>query len=246
MAPRIATQAARTVQGARRSSNQDRHLVDDELGIVLLADGVAGRPAGERAAELAVNAAFTQLALVLHQGPVELSRAIAVLTNAFRFAHAAVEGAARHDESLRNMASTLVGGIFVDGYVVIGNVGDSRAYRFRNAFLKQMTADHVVHADGLADQSIEEDAPLVQLLTRAVGNSPSAEPDVYVEAVDEDDVLLFCSNGLSDVLERYVMAEVLLASERLEVACERLIDAAAGADDDVTVVLARPAPMEPR
>ena len=244
MGRRIAATATRTVKGARRASNQDRHLVDDELGVVLLADGVAGRPAGERAAELAINAAFTQLALALHRGPVDLPLATTALTDAFRFAHAAVEQAARRDESLRNMASTLVGCIFVDGHVVVASIGDSRAYRLRHAFLKQMTTDHVVHHDGLAELPIEDARavrPLVQLLTRAVGNALSAEPDVHVEAVAERDVLLFCSNGLSDVLERHAMAEVLLGADSLEVACDRLVEAVAGADDDVTVVLVRPA-----
>lgn len=247
MGRRIAAKATRTVKGACRASNQDRHLVDDELGVVLLADGVAGRPAGERAAELAINAAFTQLALALHRGPVDLPLATTALTDAFRFAHVAVEQAARRDESLRNMASTLVGCVFVDGHVVIASIGDSRAYRLRHAFLKQMTTDHVVHREGFAELSVEDARavrPLVQLLTRAVGNALSAEPDVHVEAIAAGDVLLVCSNGLSDALERHAMAEILLGAETLEVACERLVAAAAGADDDVTVVLVRPAPRE--
>lgn len=246
MGRRIAAGAARTVQGTRRSSNQDRHLVDDELGVVLLADGVAGRPAGERAAEVAINAAFTHLALALRHGPMGLSLVADVVADAFRFAHAAVEQAARQEESHRNMASTLVGGVFADGHVVVGSIGDSRAYRLRHAFLKQVTTDHVVHPDGfieLATGDAQAVKPLVQLLSRAVGSPLSAEPDVHVEAVAEDDLLLFCSNGLSDAIERHAMAEILLGAESLDIACERLISAASGADDDVTVVLARPAPQ---
>jgi PPM family protein phosphatase len=141
------------------------------------------------------------------------------------------------------MESTL----FVDDHVVIASIGDSRAYRLRHAFLKQVTTDHIVHHEGLAELPIEDARavrPLVQLLTRAVGNALSAEPDVHVEAIAEGDVLLFCSNGLSDALERHAMAEILLDADNLEVACDRVLEATTDADDDVTVVLVQPAPRE--
>jgi serine/threonine protein phosphatase PrpC len=244
---RIAGHAARSVPGSRRASNQDRYAIDHELGFVLLADGVAGRPAGDRAADIAIQAASVQLGLKLRAGPGDLDAAKLVLEEAFRFADVAVQRAASRDERLTNMATTLVGVAFVGGYAVIGGLGDSRLYRLRHELLKQVTTVHRTHQGGeLAGLSTEEAAavrPLVQRLTRAVGHRGTLEPDVSVEPLWPQDLFLLCSNGLSDVLDGHRIAELMLSCQTLEEACERLVATAieAGADDDVTAVLVRPA-----
>jgi protein phosphatase len=143
------------------------------------------------------------------------------------------------------MATTLIGALFVEGHAVIGNLGDSRVYRLRHAFVKQVTCDHVLQPDGFARLSAEEAdlvRPLVQLLTRAVGHHSEAEPDLSVEALQPEDAFLFCSNGLSDMLERHRIGEVLSRATSLEHGCELLVQTAlaAGADDDVTVLLVQP------
>jgi PPM family protein phosphatase len=237
--------AFKSVTGIRRPSNQDRHIVDQELGFVLLADGVAGRPAGERASQVAIEAAALQLRLVLAKGHCrDVPTAQKLLDDAFRFANLAVHRCAEKEPALANMASTLVGAVFIDGHAVLANVGDSRIYRLRHAFLKQVTDDHVLYREGLACLSREERAAIrpLQLLTRAVGYSDSVEPASCVEPLASGDVFLLCSDGLSDVLERHKMAEVLARTSDLDHACKALVDAAlaAGAEDDVTVVLVRP------
>lgn len=241
----ITASAFKSVTGISRSLNQDRHLVDQALGFALLADGVAGRPSGERAAQVAIAAATLQLRLVLTNGHCrDLSTARQLLIDAFRFADLAVHRCAKEDQSLANMASTLVGVLFVDDHAVMANVGDSRIYRLRHAFLKQVTEDHVLQREGLSGLSPEEIAALrpLQLLSRAVGYRDFAEPDLVTERLSAQDVFLLCSNGLSDVLERHQMAEVMARASSIEDACNLLVEAAvaAGADDDVTAVLVQP------
>lgn len=168
-----------------------------------------------------------------------------VLREAFELANTAVRRARMHDDALDNMATTLIGAVFVDSHVVVASVGDSRAYRLRRTRLKQVTADHVAYHDeltGLSEEDISAVRPLLQRLTRAVGHQDGGEPDLWVQPASAEDLFLFCSNGLSDVLERSRIGELLLDCESLESACDRLISAArsAGAEDDVTVVLARP------
>lgn len=231
--------------GIRRPSNQDRQIVDQELGFVLLADGVAGRPAGERASQVAIEAAALHLRLVLTNRCGDVPRAPELLDDAFRFANLAVHRCAdKKPITLANMASTLVGAVFIDGLAVMANVGNSRIYRMRHTFLELVTDDHVLHREGLASLSREERAAIrpLQLLTRAVGYTDSVEPALCVEPLASGDVFLLCSDGLSDVLARHQMAEVLARTTDLEHACRTLVDTAlaAGAEDDVTVVLVQP------
>lgn len=153
--------------------------MDAELGFVLLADGVAGLPSGERAAETAVAAAEAHLGLALRGAPVEMSSAMALLRDAFTIANMAVQRVGARDEKHTNMATTLVGAVFVGGYAVLASVGDSRAYRLSRTSIRQVTRDHLHETDALALLSDEDKSavrPLVQRLTRAVGQKRVRNP----------------------------------------------------------------------
>lgn len=246
----ILARAARSVKGASRSVNQDRLAVDEELGFVLVADGVAGPACGERAAEVAITAVCAQLGLALQARPPNSRMAARLFNQAFQLANLAVRRAAVIDDSLGNMATTLVGALFVEGHAVICNLGDSHAYRWRSSFLKQITCAHDTRARLLhpADPrlALGEQGVLggscIQLTARAMGHSSDPEPFITVEPLVPDDVFLLCSNGLSNVLSRERMAELLVQCDTLDEACDSLVRAAldAGAEDDVTIVLVQP------
>lgn len=237
--------AARTSVGRKRARNEDRYAARADLGLVLLADGVAGRPHGGRAADLALAAVEEHVARATEHGGFGVDAARAVLRAAFDAAHAAVLEAARLDESLARMTTTLVAGLFTDAHFVVASVGHSRVYRLRHGFLKQVTSDHVASREGveaLAEDDRSALRPLLQLLTRAVGGERTMEPDVLVERLTSGDIFLFCSNGLSDVVSPERIVQVILASGTLAEACEGLVATAQaqGADDDVTAILVDP------
>jgi serine/threonine protein phosphatase PrpC len=243
---RIAAYASRSVTGTRRSANQDRHFVDTELGLVLLADGVAGRRAGHRAAELAISAASAQIGLAAQAKKLAMPQAAVVVEDAFHCAHVAVCLAAALDTQLTAMATTLVGALFVDAYVVIGNLGDSRAYRVRRACAEQLTRDHLVHHEGLSDLSADDARalrPLLQLLTRAAGHKKEAVPELSVEPLLPGDLFVFCSNGLSPALEIPSVWESFDRQASLEERCDALFKRAGPTEDDATVVIVQPSPV---
>lgn len=241
----IIASAARTATGKGRVSNQDRLVLHEEMGFALLADGVAGRPAGGEAAESAIEAAAVQLQLALASGSCrDALTAHRLLLAAFSVAHSTLLTRSKRKQATANMAAALAGVLFVDGQVVIANLGNTRVYRRRHATLEQMTTDHVVHRPGLASLSPDEVAALrpLQVLTRALGDPRPVSPDVRVESLIPEDLFLLCSNGLSDVLEPRQLDQALAGASGLDDACERLVSAAVelGSEDDITVALVQP------
>jgi protein phosphatase len=216
-----------------------------DLGLVLLADGVAGRPYGERAASLALATAEACAARAIGKGIGDVQAAREMLRTAFEAANASVLEVARSDAHLARMATTLVAGFFMPSDVVIASVGDSRVYRLRQSRLEQLTSDHLRPRAGVEALSSEDRSamrPLLRILARAVGDE-EAPPDVAVEPVAPGDLFVFCTNGLSDVVSPEGIVDAIRSADSLTSACDALVSAAenAGADDDVTVVLVDPA-----
>ena len=230
-----------TDTGRVRDENQDVFAIREELGLALLADGVARPRAGGIAAEVAVETAMEYLVGVREREWLTAGH----LRYALEVANTRVFGLAQAVTAYRGMATTLVAAAVVGSKGFVAHVGDSRAYRYRFGTLSAITKDHSAAQEWVDAGLISaEEARVVSsrhIVTRAIGAEPTLAPDVWELDVDSGDLLLMCSDGLTEHLEDPEIEEILAGTPDLGEAVESLVDAAndAGGSDNVTVVLVR-------
>jgi serine/threonine protein phosphatase PrpC len=232
---RVVEHAERSDVGRQREGNEDSFLVDPPLFAV--ADGMGGAQAGEVASRLAVE---TLAEMPPDEGNVEdeLSEAIAD-------ANRRIHDRAQSDRELAGMGTTLTAAFVHDGKVTLGHVGDSRAYRFRDGDLNQLTDDHSLEEElerhGKLTAAEARVHPQRSMILRALGIGPDVEVDTYCFVGEPGDVFLLCSDGLSGLVHDEVIAEVLEGCETLDAAAEELIELAnlSGGSDNITTVLFR-------
>lgn len=225
----------RTHQGLVRASNQDTLLLDETLFGV--ADGMGGHQGGETASQVAVQVIKNAL-----HGKSPDVRAMELAVEA---ANRRVYDMAKHDSSLKGMGTTIT--LLWEGeeLMLIGHVGDSRAYRLHEGQLEQITLDHSVVAELLRNHVITpkmaRNHPYRNVITRAVGVDPSVLTDVLTVEKCPDDLWLICSDGLYNMVSDEQMLAALTLSADDEEAAEQLLKLAldAGGTDNVSFLLAR-------
>jgi PPM family protein phosphatase len=232
---RVAEQYAGTDTGRARRANEDSHLARAPLFVV--ADGMGGAQAGEVASRIAVESFEGGL-----QGTSEPEAALAQLT---REANARIHELSHSHAEQAGMGTTLTAVYVGERDISIAHVGDSRAYRLRAGELLRLTEDHSL-VDELLRQGrlTPEEAlehPQRSVITRALGPEGFVEVDTRSYSVQDGDVYLLCSDGLTTMVPEPRLAELLLAHESLHDAGEALIAAAneAGGRDNITVLLLR-------
>ena len=236
-----------TDTGRARNNNEDSVAVDDAAALMILADGMGGYNAGEVASNMVTSFIKTELGRWLLEAATNASdtdvrRAMDIcLDNANR----AIFNAANSNPQYAGMGTTLVMGVFRDGRLLLGHVGDSRAYRLRAGRLTQITHDHSLLQEqidaGLITPEQAAFSTNKNLVTRAVGVEDTVLLETHLHDVLPGDVYLLCSDGLSDMLDDDTIARLLQASESLAECASALVDAAneAGGRDNISVVLAR-------
>jgi serine/threonine protein phosphatase PrpC len=231
---RLRESAGRTDPGRKRRRNEDAYVVAPPLFAV--ADGMGGAQAGEVAARLA-TAAFREYHEADELGGEE--RVAAIIQEANR----RIYERARADTEVSGMGTTITAALLEGGQIVIGHVGDSRAYRVRDGRLEQLTNDHSLVADLVRSGRISpEEAdthPQRSVITRALGTDPGVDVDSLAVDAQPGDLYLLCSDGLTTMLADEEILEILLGAKSLEHAGKDLVKAAnrRGGEDNVTVVL---------
>jgi protein phosphatase len=233
--------AALSDKGCVRSNNEDYCLIRSELGLYVLADGMGGARAGERASQLAVDT----VAEVVQRGPTRDSQ---VLLSAVEEANRRVLEASHSDPTLEGMGTTLVAALEVDEELSIASVGDSRAYVLDNEGLHVITHDQtwvneVGRPLGLDEESLKNH-PMRHVLTMAIGASAPLTVNYYSIGLKPGALFLMCSDGLHGVVEQPQLQQILeegLNGRPLEESCRLLIQAAKenGGPDNVTALLVR-------
>ncbi len=223
---------AATDVGRVRDENEDSLLVDDHLDLFAVADGMGGHRAGEVASATALEALRASVASGEPIG------------DAIRKANAAVLEKAAQDDDLSGMGTTLTAVVSRPAReIVVGHVGDSRAYIFRDGELRQLTADHSLVEELVRDGRLTPEQAAVHpqraIITRALGIEPDLEVDLYERALETGDRVLLCSDGLTNMVRPDDIAAILRRESHPARAAERLVDAAneAGGDDNVTAVV---------
>jgi protein phosphatase len=214
--------------------------------MALVADGMGGYQAGEIASSMASEQIRSEMSRWLSQVTGEHVGAQAVaraLEHCVENANLAILRAAHENSEFAGMGTTLVVGVFLRGRLVLGHIGDSRCYRFRQGQLRLLTRDHSLLQEqidaGLI--SVEEAASSLQrnLVTRALGVELSVLLDVTEQVVQVDDIFLMCSDGLTDMVAEQEIADILNFPVALESKAQKLIDAANshGGRDNIGVLL---------
>jgi PPM family protein phosphatase len=224
--------------GLVRPNNEDAFHVGDWTFAV--ADGVGGAPAGEVAAGLAVE----RIAAVDDATPTSPDDAGARLEGAVRDAARAVHDGSNSNPAHAGMATTLTAAGIWDDRLVVAHVGDSRAYHFRDGHLEQRTQDHTVAEEAVRAGLIGRDEaaahPERHMLVRSLGDRPDVPvATVTPEPLRPGDVVVLCSDGLTEPCDDTAIAEILRSSPEPEAAAERLVEAALakGGPDNITVVV---------
>ncbi len=252
-ASQVVRYAADTDCGLARPHNEDAWHVDSGHGLFLLADGMGGYNAGEVASDLAVKAVTRFVADTCHNELPHPEQApdadlADVLQRAVDAAHAAILAAAARRPECLGMGTTIAIAWIVGRRLVHAHVGDSRIYRWRAGSLQPLTSDHSIGemlvSAGVMGRSSAQRIPLRGILTRALGADTTVTADVGVIELACDDLVVICSDGLTDMVDEERIALLLAESRSLEDAASRLIAAALdeGGADNVTVLIAQAAP----
>jgi PPM family protein phosphatase len=223
---------ASTDVGRVRDHNEDGYIIDEGLALVAVADGMGGHRGGEVASATALEAFYASFS------------ADGGLHDAVVAANEAVNERAADDEELRGMGTTLTAGVLgEDGTMIIGHVGDSRAYLLRGGDLSRVTTDHslveeLMAAGELTAEEAEHD-PRRSMITRGIGLDTGVDVDMYPVALEVGDRLVLCSDGLNSMVSEADIKSILIAESDPERAASALVDAAnaAGGVDNTTVIV---------
>lgn len=237
----------RTDPGLARDNNEDSVTYDESVCLGILADGMGGYNAGEIASGMATTFIKSELGRWLaqagrHANAREVRRAMEICVDN---ANRSIFNAANSNPQYSGMGTTLVLGVFQDGRLVLGHIGDSRCYRLREGTLAQITKDHSLLQEqmdaGLITPEQAATSTNKNLVTRALGVEDAVLLEVNEHKVEPGDLYLMCSDGLSDMLDDGGIAKILVAEAALEQKVAQLIDAANanGGRDNISVLLAQ-------
>ncbi|ASS77215.1 serine/threonine protein phosphatase [Tumebacillus algifaecis] len=235
--------AARTHIGLVRQINEDSYAVDAELtpfGVAVVADGMGGHLAGEVASSLAIETVVSHINEALRGA--ESYDASDLIVDAMQLANRVVFERASTSEGLSGMGTTLVTALLNSEEIYLGHIGDSRAYLFADGELLQLTDDHTLVNELYKNgQLTAEEAcvhPQRNIVTRSVGSFETVQADLYHRTWGEGNILLICSDGLTNMVKEEAMIQIFAADLSLEAMVDAMIDQAlaAGGHDNITVV----------
>lgn len=235
--------AAATDLGCRRSNNEDSFGYDHARRVYVVCDGMGGMAAGEVASATAVRA-FVECFDHLTQSDSSSGLERRVLQS-IQAANRAVRAAAAADESLLGMGTTLVCACLEGSRLVVGNVGDSRAYFARDGQCFQVTQDHSFLGEqvsrGWMTQEEAAASDMQSVITRALGAEDDVEPDIFDAEVMPGDRMLLSSDGLTRHVSDGEIAELLNAGVPTQEICDHFIALARhrGGTDNITCIVLR-------
>ncbi len=241
--------AGLTDVGKKRDNNEDTFYTDDQVGLYIVADGMGGHRAGEVASNTVVSSVKDYME-AFHTSPVaketkegNMSPAATAVCHSIELANRVVYQLSQDQGSYKGMGSTAAVVYVYGDTLITANVGDSRIYLIRTDGIEQLTQDHTLLAEHMRKNPNWDpntaSIPMKHILVRAVGIHETVETDVYELQPLPGDVILMCSDGLTDMLSDEEIHEAVLQGGALEEICDRLVYMAneRGGLDNITTVL---------
>lgn len=223
--------------GVSRKNNEDVWASLPELGFYALADGMGGHSAGEVAAEQTIQHLCQSITQCDKKDFIDL---IDYLRAAIEEANETVYKLSKENETYAGMGTTLCCLLLKDNAVIYAHVGDSRIYRLREGKLLLLTKDHSLFSQ-LLETSGEPRTPYryKNVITKAIGTTPKAQPEIAFETPLSGDLFLLCSDGLSDVLTLEEIENLLNTHSEPSIAVNQLIEMAKfkGSSDNITAII---------
>lgn len=233
--------------GLVRRNNEDVFLNLKEHGFFAIADGMGGHNAGEIAAKEAVRFVSASIEELFISS--ERNWTIFDLTSFNKLcienANSWVHHLGKKKKDYKGMGTTICTLLFHERSLIYGHVGDSRIYRFRKGLLEQLTFDHSLRNEMIAQGQVKKENsqnfPYKNVLTRAIGTQTDVEAEIHIAPVSPNDIYLMCSDGLTDQVTDKEITEILKKAKNIKSATETLIERAKqqGGHDNVTVVLVK-------
>ncbi len=243
--------------GKQRGDNEDRFAVSEDSQYAVLADGMGGRLFGEVASEMAVQGLSRHIERDLPKSLGRLDRfdqgsmATNLLDEWVRRVNSEVYNKGQDDERYREMGTTLVGLLGLDGQIVLVHVGDSRCYRWRaRGGMSQLTEDHsfvnTQVKQGVITEEQARESSQRNIITRAIGTADKVKPDIKVLATAAGDRFLLCSDGLTDMVDDEAIEAIMSRGQDLQSTAKTLVDTAnaSGGRDNITVILVETEPAK--
>ncbi|MFC2163713.1 protein phosphatase 2C domain-containing protein [Acidobacteriota bacterium] len=213
--------------GKKRQFNEDNYLCLELSSqssnnsaphyLLAVADGIGGHAGGELASTLAINTLRETILIHRKRGDLHL-KPQELLVDSYQKANQGIFQLATEDERLVGMGTTLVAALITGNEVTISNVGDSRAYLFRNGQISQITLDHSWKAEQQRSNALSEkeilSSPFKNMITRSLGFEADVEIDTFHTDLFNDDYLLLCTDGLYDSIPVTKILKLLKKSEK--------------------------------
>ncbi len=231
----------------KRKENQDKIYlseINSDIKLFILADGMGGANAGSVASSTAID--FVKNFIIDNFSKIEHEREAIedLIKRAMVEANNYVYSKSKANNEYAGMGTTLITVIIFKNKVYIGHIGDSRVYRIRKNIIRQLTKDHsYVQALLQSGNLTKEEAknhPQKNVLIRVLGCEPNVEPDIITKGFLKEDILLICTDGLTNMLETKEIYDLILNNNsNLENACNELIKGcnARGGYDNISVIL---------
>ena len=236
-------------QGIRRETNEDHYYipknVSEQPGVLIVADGMGGHNAGDLASRIAVEEICSYFKRSRSSDDL-----LSVIHESIQEANSRVYAMSGTDIRYSGMGTTLTMAVFEGNRFLVANIGDSRCYLLRGGTARQITRDHSLVQELLDNGSITRDEmnlhPKKNVITRALGTEQSLRVDCFEENLEDEDIVLLCTDGLINYvhLEDYVpgLPTNLSMARLTEILGNEALSA--GSTDDITIVAARYVPDE--
>ncbi len=237
---------AQTDRGLVRQKNEDSYCAEDHSGFFAVADGIGGRASGEVASRIAIdvmqdflgkgekNTVHTTIQSNISKNP---------LTEAVHLANRAVYEKSLNNPELQGMGTTIAAALIDRERLSIAHVGDSRVYLLRSYILEQLTDDHSLQSEAMKPDVVKKGTPewfnKKNIITRALGTDPDVEVSYSELTLNDGDVLILCTDGLTSMVSDSTIQSTIKATNDPAVACSNLVGHAMqnGGKDNITVII---------
>ena len=232
--------------GRERKLNEDSYYSskpEDKLKLFILADGMGGYNGGEVASSLAVEAVRKYIEKNYSEEIKDDETLVRLLCEAEKYANNVVRRKSMDNKELAEMGTTLDTVLIKDNKMYVSHVGDSRIYRIRKSYMRKISKDHSyvekLVEDGKISKSEAQHHPKKNMLIKAIGTTDELEPDGYVKTFLKDDILLMCSDGLTNMIKEDEILNII--KDDINTAVENLVEKANdnGGFDNITVIIVK-------